>query len=187
MEPHILPYDKQMFYKYLDKAKKYFEFGSGGSTYQASIRQNIEKIYSVESMLEWISKLKEIIPSNNKLEIQYIDLKNDGKMWGYPGLLATNEDKKKYSDAIIGHNDIDLVLIDGRFRVACALKTFITVNDDCLVIIDDFINRPEYHILKNYFIIIETTINNSMVVLKKKKNIKLPSQTLIQYYELDPK
>ena len=26
-----------MFYKYLNRAKIYFEYGSGGSTYQASI------------------------------------------------------------------------------------------------------------------------------------------------------
>jgi hypothetical protein len=41
--------DKEMFYKHLDNSKIYFEYGSGGSTYQASIRNNIIKIYSVES------------------------------------------------------------------------------------------------------------------------------------------
>jgi len=41
-----------MFYKYLDKANIYFEFGSGGSTYQSAQRSNIKTIYSVESDLE---------------------------------------------------------------------------------------------------------------------------------------
>ena len=50
-----------MYYKYLDKAKIYFEYGSGGSTYQASIRDNIKKIYCVESDLNWLNKLKENI------------------------------------------------------------------------------------------------------------------------------
>ena len=36
--------DKRIFYKYLDNANYYFEYGSGGSTYQASIRNNIKKI-----------------------------------------------------------------------------------------------------------------------------------------------
>ena len=35
--------DKKMFYKYLDNTNVYFEYGSGGSTYQASIRKNITK------------------------------------------------------------------------------------------------------------------------------------------------
>ena len=37
-----------MFYKYLNNTSVYFEYGSGGSTYQASTRKNIKKIYSVE-------------------------------------------------------------------------------------------------------------------------------------------
>jgi hypothetical protein len=49
MLPHLAKNDEIMFYKYLDKINVYFEYGSGGSTYQASIRDNIVKVYSVES------------------------------------------------------------------------------------------------------------------------------------------
>ena len=41
--------EKNLFYKYLDKSNYYFEFGSGGSTYQALIRTNIKSIYSIEN------------------------------------------------------------------------------------------------------------------------------------------
>lgn len=41
------------FYKYLYNTNVYFEYGSGGSTYQASIRKNIKTIYSVESDISW--------------------------------------------------------------------------------------------------------------------------------------
>ena len=57
MEPHFLTNDKIMFYKYIDKSNVYFEYGSGGSTYQASIRSNISKIYSVESDKTWFNKV----------------------------------------------------------------------------------------------------------------------------------
>ena len=50
MEPYLATNDKLMFYKYLDKSSIYFEYGSGGSTYQASIRNNVLKIYSVETL-----------------------------------------------------------------------------------------------------------------------------------------
>ena len=69
MIPHLAPNDTKMFYKYLNKCTNYFEFGSGGSTYQASIRNNIKKIYSVESDIEWQNKLKQKIKNN---KIQYI-------------------------------------------------------------------------------------------------------------------
>jgi hypothetical protein len=52
MKPYFYSNDLKCFYKYLDKANIYFEYGSGGSTYQASIRKNIKKIYSVESDIE---------------------------------------------------------------------------------------------------------------------------------------
>lgn len=61
MEPHLADNDKKMFYKYLDNAIVYFEYGSGGSTYQASIRNNIKKIFSVESDISWQNKLKKIL------------------------------------------------------------------------------------------------------------------------------
>ena len=65
MEPCLKKNDKDMFYKYLNKSKIYFEYGSGGSTYQASIRNNITRIYSVESDKEWFNLLQNKIKSNN--------------------------------------------------------------------------------------------------------------------------
>ena len=61
MEPFVAATDKKMFYKYLDRARVYFEFGSGGSTFQASARSNVSKVYSVESDRKWHDKLKEVI------------------------------------------------------------------------------------------------------------------------------
>ena len=58
MIPHFAKNDLQMFYKYLDNCTNYLEFGSGGSTYQASIRKNIKKIISFESDKDWFLKLK---------------------------------------------------------------------------------------------------------------------------------
>ena len=67
MEPHFVETDKLMFYKYLDNAENYFEYGSGGSTYQALIRDNIKSIYSVESDIDWINKV------NNNINLQSIN------------------------------------------------------------------------------------------------------------------
>ena len=38
-----------MFYQYLYRETVYFEYWSGGSTYQANLRPNVQKIYTVES------------------------------------------------------------------------------------------------------------------------------------------
>ena len=189
MEPHLAKNDKDMFYKYLDKASVYFEYGSGGSTYQASIRNNIRKIYSVESDIEWQTTLIKTIRSYN---ITYIfnEMDTQPKNWGHPGKNSTLIQRINYSNHIrnISNEEqkkIDLVFIDGRFRVACCLKCFDIINDSWYIIFDDFLNRKNYHVVLDYYDIIEKTENKRMVVLRKKKNVLIP-EYLIKKYELIP-
>ena len=179
MEPHLENHDKELFYKYLDRANVYFEFGSGGSTYQASIRDNIKCIYSVESDQEWQNKLLKL--NNGKINFIYQEMSTLPNNWGNPGVNATDAQKIGYSDSIHRlsneeKNTIDLVLIDGRFRVACCLKCFDVINDDCFILFDDFLNRKQYHVVLDYFNVVEQTRNNRMVVLQKKR---IPQYQLI--------
>jgi len=74
-------------------------------------------------------------------------------------------------------------LIDGRFRVACCLKCFDAIRDDCLIAFDDFLDRRQYHIVLNYYEIVEKTSDNRMVILKKKGGPVDPA--LIAKYEMD--
>ena len=109
--------------------------------------------------------------------------------WGHPGKNATNIQKINYSNQITKlskeeQDSIDLVLIDGRFRVVCCLKCYDIIKDNCLIAFDDFLNRPYYHIVLEYFDIIEKTKDNRMVILKKKKNLNIPKE-LIEKYELN--
>lgn len=103
---------------------------------------------------------------------------------------ATDVQKIMYSDYIIRltkseQNMIDFILIDGRFRVACCLKCFNVITDNCLIAFDDFLNRENYHIILNYFDVIDKTSDNCMVILKKKPNMKI-SDDIIKLYELIP-
>ena len=187
MEPFLLKNDKKMFYKYLNKSNTYFEYGSGGSTYQASIRNNIKKIYSVESDIEWQKKLKQNINNTNIIYI-YNEMKTRPNNWGNPGKNATNIQKINYSEHIRKlskeeQDSIDLVFIDGRFRVACCLKCYDIIKDNCLIAFDDFLNRKQYYIVLDYFDIVEKTEDNRMVILKKKKNVNIPIE-IIKKYEL---
>jgi len=189
MIPEISIDDLKMFYKYLDQIKVYFEFGSGGSTYQASIRNNITKIYSVESDKEWHNKLKEKIKSNNIIYL-YNEMNTKPNTWGDPGVNSTDIQKINYSNQIKNINkeeqqEINLIFIDGRFRVACCLKCFEVINQDCLIAFDDFLDRKHYHIVLDYYNIVEKTTDNRMVILKKKKDVNFIPEKLIKKYELD--
>jgi hypothetical protein len=110
--------------------------------------------------------------------------------WGNPGKDSNLEDWVKYNGAIyfLDKNlisKIDLILIDGRFRVACCLKCFDVINNDCFIAVDDFFKRPEYNILLEFFDIVEKTQDNNMVILKKKNNINIVPKDIIKKYELD--
>ena len=191
MKPHFKGLDVPMFYKYLDKSTYYFEFGSGGSTYQAATRNNIKTIYTVESDAEWHNKLKAQLKKYNHIKYLFRDLETPGNNWGYPGKNCSNLKKIAYSHRIYQltpeeKKKINLILIDGRFRVACALKSFNIMSDDCVLAFDDFMARSYYHIVLNYFDIVEKSSSNLMVMLKKKKNCKPIPPELIMKYELKP-
>ena len=188
MEPHLAKNDKEMFYRYLKNANVYFEYGSGGSTYQASISNNINKIYSVESDAFWQNKLKQTI-TNPNIEYIFNEMDTQPKNWGHPGKNATKLQKTNYSNHIRNlekedQDNVDLVFIDGRFRVACCLKCYDIISDSCVIAFDDFLDRPQYHVVLDYFDIIEKTSDNRMVILKKKQNVQIP-KSLIERYELD--
>jgi hypothetical protein len=186
MNPCLSVNDTKMFYKYLDTCKIYFEYGSGGSTYQASIRDNIVKIYSVESDKIWLDKVKRDIKKNN-ITYFFIKMGVIPNTWGNPGPHSTRAQHISYSDAIkklsnLQQKSIDFILIDGRFRVACCLKCFDLISSNCVIAFDDFLNRPQYHVVLDYYDIIEKTDDNRMVILKKKKNvIAVPAEILLKY------
>lgn len=215
MKPWLGNRDIEMFYNCLDNAKVYFEYGSGGSTYQALVRKNIEKMYTVENKKKWQKTVQKLIKKHlirptikilNKDNMTmvkeqqeqggarrtaiyiYNKMPIEPKTLGFPSIQASNQQKINYSDQIVNLNDedkklIDLVFIDGRFRAACCLKCYNVIRDDCLIAFDDFLNRDYYHIVLDYFDIINSTEDNRMVILKKKLNKEIPNE-LIEKYEL---
>jgi hypothetical protein len=179
------PLEKELFYKYLNKATNYLEFGSGGSTYNAVLRNNIKNILSVESDKLWYNKINNMI-NNKKLIYKFIDLNANPNNFGYPENVSFDI-MKLYPSVIeqYKHINFDLILIDGRFRVACALICFKYIDNNCFVLFDDIIGRPHYNEVFNYYNKIESV--GRMIVFKKKTNINYPSEQLINNYINDPR
>lgn len=72
--------------------------------------------------------------------LSYIELT---EKWGYPVNENEIDNFPKYSAEVLSHinaKKLDLVLIDGRLRVACALKTIIECVDNFKleILIHDF-------------------------------------------------
>jgi hypothetical protein len=105
--------------------------------------------------------------------------------WGHPAPNTPKEHYLNYFQHITTTFYMpDIVLIDGRFRVACALYTHMAVDDNATILFDDFTDRPFYHDVLKYFHIIETV--GRLVVLKKKIDTVI-DQADIDQYETDPR
>ncbi|MFM6451175.1 MAG: hypothetical protein ACKPH7_05130, partial [Planktothrix sp.] len=162
------------------------EFGAGGSTGLA-IKTGVKQLYSVESNLEFIKKLQEYTLIQKAVEegqVQFFHI-NIGLVgvWGYPRDRSSQENWPKYYSDIWKEvsQPIDLVFIDGRFRVACALQSLSHIHQNAKVIMHDFWDRPSYHDVLKFFDAIESA--DTLVVLQPKDKIdqNLLSAMIEQY------
>ena len=146
-----------LFEKKIKNSKSYLEFGMGGSLLRTILKSKA-KIYSVDSSVIWIENMRkyQIVRRllKKRLFLYHADI-GPTMEWGYPIDNHSRELFPNYSAnifSLINKERIDRVLIDGRFRVACTLKTISECykNRDLEILIHDFWDREEYHILLKY-------------------------------------
>ena len=190
LKPYMQDNEIELFGKYLLKSSNYIEFGAGGSTIYA-LEKNIKNIYSIETDISWINKLKKFKLIQDKLNkkeltIKYLDL--ECKWWKHVSWRSSTEfcSKKNWSLYSKLANECtftpDLILIDGRFRVASALESIKIMNDDTFLLIHDYI-RKQYYVVEDFFDKIEGVL--TLQVFKKKKNINMEKlDKVIEKYRL---
>ena len=171
--PKMSKRDLIAFSYFMKKENIYFEFGSGGSTNLASYYKL--KVYSVESDAKWHENLKK-----NGIMANYITIDLQSNGFGYPGNGTSIKDWKKYIQAYKIEYNADMILIDGRFRVACALDIFSKIRNDTLVFIHDYKERLDYHIIEDYYIKIKDW--DSLSLFLKKKDIFSIPNNIYNYY-----
>lgn len=150
--PFMSPGEAELFKRCLDQATSYFEYGSGGSTVWA-VEHGLT-VHGVESDRQWVGALKERLG-----EPCQVDVVNIGptREWGFPASLEHQERFPDYSRAIDRHaTAFDLILVDGRFRVACVMSAIRhclahnAATDNTRIFIHDFWNRPQYHTVLDF-------------------------------------
>ena len=134
----------------LVKSRKFLEFGSGASTLMALNNANISvvSIDTSQEYVEYLSKEIEILRLPiEKVRFLVLDIGPTG-WWGRP---LDNSCAIKFPDySRVPFEEIksmdftpDLVLIDGRFRIATFLNTILHCPQST-IIFDDYFDRPEY-------------------------------------------
>lgn len=182
--------EKELFKRYISNSKNYLEFGLGGSTIFTLINSK-EKITSVDTNIEWINFvekykiIKQSIP--HRLKIVHINI-GPTKSWGFP-VNDDHQDKfEDFSKKIFEmHKDekYDFILVDGRFRVACALQAIINQldNDELFIGVHDYSIRTEYSILEKFMDIVE--FSKTLYVFKIKPQLDVNElQEVYEQYKL---
>ena len=154
MIPRMSKNEQELFQKYLRKATNYFEFGSGGSTVWANNEQNINKVTCIESDADWVSNVTPLI-CQKKTSINLIDFPvgpGGCPLNGYKKLKVSEDEKTlwvSYSTKINQTAQLyDLILVDGRFRVACACAAYLNLADSGFLLIHDYASRKHYHVIE---------------------------------------
>ncbi|WP_280549003.1 tetratricopeptide repeat protein [Halomonas sp. 11-S5] len=167
--PFMSSAERDLFRKSLFRAKHYFEFGSGGSTVWA-VEQGLTA-YGVESDANWVNALKAKL--GDGCQVKVVDI-GPTREWGYPVSLDHSERFPDYSRAIHSHDmAFDLILVDGRFRVACALsavKHLLKHHPDpteARIFIHDFWDRPPYHAVLEFLEPLESVETAGLFRLKE--------------------
>jgi hypothetical protein len=178
----------------LPKARIYLEYGSGGSTILAA--KSGVRFKTVDSDPFFLRGVENKITSefgSPNGEFIYCNI-GMTKLWGFPIFTRLSVSRrnrwKRYPLAPWLNQDKsflpDLVLIDGRFRVACALATikYLTNKVSFEILVDDYGDRPEFREIEKYAEL--TSMQGRMAVFKPKSAVNLDDiDRAIETYSLD--
>lgn len=199
-EPHFdSDNTRAWFIEQLKAADTYVEYGAGGSTYLAA--QLGKPFVSIDSDNYFLNAVRRKIEKAGLFEAtrQQFMYATIGftKAWGYPVEILKPSLKRlaayaAYSDfpqsGVPAPNQSVLVLVDGRFRVACAAKAFLALKDypHWQVVVDDYAGRPEYHVLEDVGMV-SARIGRMVVFNGLKPQAAEGLPTLIERYRCDPR
>ena len=134
------------------KATSLVEFGSGGSTLLAARSASLQRIWSVESDPGWVARLRGVAEIRQaeqagRLHLRHVDIGPTGDH-GTPRDESAQARWPDYHEAVWSDPATaaaDLVLVDGRFRVACALQALAHCQPHTILLMHDFWGRTPYH------------------------------------------
>jgi hypothetical protein len=154
-------------------ARTAVEYGTGGSTLLA-LGAGVPRLVSVESDLGWIGMLREVpaiaeAERQGRLTFVHVDIGRVGK-WGKPVDGSGAARYAAYASAPWSHCDApDVVFVDGRFRVACALEAVLRSDGSTKIAFHDFWKRAQYHVVLPFVDCIDRV--DSLAVFRRQTSI----------------
>jgi hypothetical protein len=123
-----------------------FEYGSGGTT--VFLTQRIAALHSVEHDPEWFAQTSAVLEAAGHQHVRY-ELEEpesgDNPAFASTGPEFAGRNFERYVKAIDAHPDasLDLVIVDGRARVACVRRALPKLREGGYLLLDNS-DRDEY-------------------------------------------
>ena len=138
----------------------YFEYGAGGTTALASAVAR--SVTTVDLSATWLEAVASSAPGARRFHVDLGPLAD----WSYPATADRQEHWPAYAASLdrVAAADTDVVFVDGRFRVACALTALLRF-PKATVLVHDWM-RTGYHVLMEHAMIIEEV--DTLVVLARR-------------------
>ena len=170
------PICRDFFIERLSQANFYLEYGSGGSTVEAARMR--KRFLSVESDPLYLKAVRKKIESLGAPPDAIIHA-NVGvvEYWGRPFIKRRSRARiaKWANYASLPWTKLserpNLILVDGRFRVHCALFCIRALKDDFEILIDDYADRPHYREVER-FARLDRVVGNMAAFRPKQFNEK---------------
>ncbi len=169
-EEFLFDGDDALFKSALKTARVYFEWGCGKSTLWAATHTD-SLIYSFDTSSEWVSKVsRQISDMAARAHINFVNVGPLGD-WGTPLGYTQRNNFPLYTQHLwTRQSDANVILIDGRFRVCCFLNALKYAKVGALILFDDYVNRPHYHIAEEFLSIRDRC--GRQVLFEINKNFK---------------
>lgn len=158
--------------------KPYLEFGAGGSTVVAA--SIVNDVICVDNNKVWLSQMyRNCIDLKLKPpRIHYADQGPIGE-WGFPQSLEPvfaekYSDEVWYKETLTGFKTPGTVFIDGRYRMACLLRTIMHCPLETDILLHDCTREAYKLIVEHFCDVIE--IVDELAHLRKKPDILITDQ-----------
>lgn len=149
--PHMPSEAVEKLTELLEGTSCFLEYGAGGSTRLAA-RLGVRDIYSVESDRKFLGAVGNILHEDDSPSTFHPVFADIGptKEWGNP---VDNSGARRWPDYPLGVWELlrtdqvmpDLILVDGRFRLACTLASLLHAPAGTTIMIDDYVKRERHY------------------------------------------
>lgn len=149
-----------LWLSYLNPSTRYFEWGSGFTTRTADAL--VKDSVSIEGSKSWHDSMRQF--NFSRTQLVYVDIGKTGS-YSWPKNSSRGHE---YIHSVRKYGTRDVILVDGRWRVACALASVPRLSRTGRMLVHDF-QRAEYHVLLKHFEL-ETRVDNLAVLVPRRRS-----------------